>query len=450
MNPHLREFWSKPSRGKVLHGGRMSSKSWDAAANLVRIVQTVNVRVLCTRMFQNKIDESVYSLIKSQVERFGLTHKFEFQKSKIKCLTTGSEIFFYGLARNIDEIKSLENISLMWMEEAHALTEEMWTVIEPTITRNEGAEIWVIFNPKFATDFAYKRFVTNPPRGYIVRQINYDENEFLGPDALSTIAGSKEEDYDHYMHVYRGVPLNDDERVIIKRTWLDACINAHVKLGITNTGSSRIGFDVADDGPDYNATAYAYGCLLVSLEKWKGGTDEMFDSAARTYNLALKRKATVFYDAIGVGSGVGSDMKVLNELNATSAKWIAWNASGAIINPDQEYKDGILNKDKFVSAKAQAWWDVSDRIKETYMAVVHGKDFDPERIISISPECEHLELLFTELSTPHKVLSATGKSQLETKAMLDKRGIPSHNCADAFIMAYAPQEHELSFDWGAV
>ena len=103
----------------------MSSKSWDAAANLVRIVQMVNIRVLCTRMFQNKIDESVYSLIKSQVERFGLSDDFEFQKTKIKCLSTGSEIFFYGLARNIDEIKSLENITIMWMEEAHALTKAM-------------------------------------------------------------------------------------------------------------------------------------------------------------------------------------------------------------------------------------------------------------------------------------------------------------------------------------
>lgn len=450
MNPVLRPFWATRSRGKVLYGGRMSSKSWDAAANLVRIVQTVNIRVLCTRMFQNKIDESVYSLIKSQVERFGLSHKFEFQKSKIKCLTTGSEIFFYGLARNIDEIKSLENITIMWMEEAHALTKSMWEVIEPTITRNEGAEIWVVFNPKFATDFAYQRFVENPPKGYITRQINYDENPFLGPDALIGIDASREEDLDDFNHIYLGVPRGDDDRVIIKRKWLEAAIDAHIKLGIEPTGQKRIGYDVADGGLDLCATVSAYGILATDCDEWKAGKDELVDSAYRVANAAHISGATVYYDAIGVGAGTGSNIVQYNALNKRKVKYVGWNAGGGKVNPEKEYKDGILNKDMFSNAKSQAWWVVSDRLVETYNAVVHGKPFDPDNIISISSDLPNLKRLITELATPHQDLDATGKAKVESKKDLAKRDVKSPNLADAFIMAYAPQERRAHNWLGAI
>lgn len=418
----------------------MSSKSWDAAANLVRIVQTVNIRVLCTRMFQNKIDESVYSLIKSQVERFGLSHKFEFQKSKIKCLTTGSEIFFYGLARNIDEIKSLENITIMWMEEAHALTEEMWKVIEPTIIRNEGAEIWVVFNPKFATDFAYKRFVVNPPVGYETRQINYDENPFLGPDALTGIDAARDEDEELFAHVYLGVPLTDDDRVIIKRRWLEAAVDAHKKLGIEVTGSRRIGYDVADDGEDTNAAIHAHGVLAYHLDEWKANTDELVESAERVAKASLAHRSEIFYDPIGVGAGVGSNIKEFNKKAGQKVKYVAWNAGGKIINPEKEYELGKLNKDMFSNAKSQAWWSVADRLRETYNAVVRGKQYDPANIISISGDLPKLQKLLDELSTPYKDLDNSGKAKVESKKDLAKRDVKSPNLADAFIMAYAPQE----------
>lgn len=440
MNPALRDFWSTRSRGKVLYGGRMSSKSWDAAANLVRIVQMVQIRVLCTRMFQNKIDESVYSLIKSQVERFGLADKFEFQKTKIKCLTTGSEIFFYGLARNIDEIKSLENITIMWMEEAHAVTEEMWKIIEPTIIRNEGAEIWVIFNPKFATDFAYKRFVVNPPVGYITRQINYNENPFLGPDALTGIDASRDEDENDFAHVYLGIPLTDDDRVIIKRRWLEASVDAHIKLGIKPTGAYRIGYDVADDGEDTNAMVKAYGVLAYGMEEWRANTDELVESAYRVANASRTNNSEIYYDPIGVGAGVGSNIKTFNKLNATHVKYVAWNAGGKILNPEREYELGKLNKDMFSNAKSQAWWMIADRLRETYNAVVRGKEYDPNNIISISSDLPKLQKLLNELSTPYKDLDASGKAKVESKKDLAKRDVKSPNLADAFIMAFAPQE----------
>ena len=72
LNPVLRDFWTTPARGRVLYGGRISTKSWDAAGFAIFLASNFRVRFLCTRQFQNKIAESVYTLLKIQIERFGL------------------------------------------------------------------------------------------------------------------------------------------------------------------------------------------------------------------------------------------------------------------------------------------------------------------------------------------------------------------------------------------
>ena len=137
LNPALRPFWTTKARNKILMGGRMSSKSWDAAGMAIFLANKYKLRFLCVRQLQNKIDESVYSLLKIQIERFGLTDNFRILDNKIINKVTGSEFMFYGLWRHISEIKSIESIDILWSEESHALTETQWEILEPTI-RKEG------------------------------------------------------------------------------------------------------------------------------------------------------------------------------------------------------------------------------------------------------------------------------------------------------------------------
>ena len=450
MNPALRTFWATRSRGKVLYGGRMSSKSYDTAANLVRIMRTCKVKVACVRMFQNSIDDSVKPIIELMANMFGVGHEFTFTNNRIVHNETGSTVIFKGLARNILEVKGMVDIDILWIEEAESLTKTMWNTVEPTVTRNEGAECWIVFNPRFATDFAYQRFVVNPPPGYMVRRINYTENPFLGPDAMVGINAMMQDDPDEYNHIYLGVPLTDDDKVIIKRRWLEAAIDAHIKLGIEPTGAKRLGFDVADDGEDANATVLAHGVVAMRVDEWKGNTDELVETAYKSANLAIKHGATIYYDPIGVGAGVGSNIKQFNKLNGTKVKYVPWNAGGKIIDPDKEYTDGKLNKDMFSNAKSQAWWMIADRLRETYNAVVNGKPYDPNNIISISSTINNREKLIDELSTPYKDLDASGKAKVESKKDLAKRDVKSPNLADAFVMAYAPVERTSHMWAGSV
>lgn len=439
MNPNLRDVWSTPSRYKVLWGGRASGKTWDAAANLVRIMQHCKVKVLCTRKFQSRIEDSVKSEIETQIERFGLMDQFDCQATKTICKTTGSEVVYYGIARNIKEIKGMAGIDILWLEEAEDVTEEDFNIIEPTI-RKEGSEIWIVLNPKRATDFIYRTFIVDPPHNAIVRKINYTENPFASGAIHATIdriRSNSEEDYRHY---YLGEPLNDDDATIIKRSWVQSAIDAHTKLCIEPTGPRRIGFDVADDGGDLNAIAATHGQLLYHIDEWKGLEDELLKSATRVWDMARRDNASIDYDSIGVGASAGAKFKELNTQHKARIEYRSFNAGGKVLFPDREYLPGtkILNKDQFSNVKAQSWWNVANRLRKTHMWVTESVPCDPNEIISICPKIKNVEKLIAELSTPHKDYDPSGKSKVESKKDLAKRGVKSPNIADAFIMAYSP------------
>ena len=448
LNPALKDFWLQPARNRILYGGRSSSKSWDAAGFAIALAQSVKIRVLCTRQFQNKIEESVYTLLKIQIERFGLSHKFEILNNKIICKTTGSEFLFYGLWRSIEEIKSIESIDIHWSEEAHLLNESQWEVLDPTI-RKEGSQHWIIFNPRLSNDFIYQKFVVNPPPDTIIRKINYTENPFLSNTILKVIEAAKAEDYENYQHIYEGVPRDDDDEAVIKRSHIMAAIDGHKLLNIEPTGIERLGFDVADSGEDACAMVHSHGSLNLWAELWKAKEDELLKSCTRVWTKARDVEATVVYDAIGVGAMVGSKINELNASNGLRVNHQKFFAGGSVSKPDTQYaRSGIKNKDYFANVKAQAWWLVADRFRNTYNAVRNGHSFDDADMIFIDGNMPYLNQLIDELTTPKRDYDNAGRVKVESKKDLGKRDVASPNLADAFIMANLPSEMKKTSFFG--
>jgi phage terminase large subunit len=131
QNPNLKDFWLDKNdnlrrvRYRILYGGRASSKSHEIATMLVKISFKYKVRILCTRAFQTRIKESVYSLIEQKVGGLWLTPYFTFKRAEISNVI-GSSFIFLGLSRNMDEIKGLEDIDIVWIEEGQYITKEMF------------------------------------------------------------------------------------------------------------------------------------------------------------------------------------------------------------------------------------------------------------------------------------------------------------------------------------
>ena len=125
------------------------------------------------------------------------------------------------------------------------------------------------------TDYVYQKFVLNTPANTIIQKINYTENKHISNTVLNIINDMKARDYEQYEHVYLGEPYEDDEGVIIKRTWINAAIDAHIKLNFEPLGPTRIGYDIADDGGDRCVNIVSRGSLALSIDWWKANEDEL-------------------------------------------------------------------------------------------------------------------------------------------------------------------------------
>lgn len=176
------------------------------------------MRILCAREIQKTITASVHHLLKTQIEEMGIGKHFKVLNSAILGIN-GSQFLFCGLRTNVDEIKSMENIDVVWVEEAQAVSESSWSILIPTIRKN-GSEIWVTFNPMDEADPTYKRFVLKPPPGCVSVEINWPDNNWF-PDTLKA-----EKDYDYSVdpeaaaHIWEGKTRKLNDAQVLRGRWI--------------------------------------------------------------------------------------------------------------------------------------------------------------------------------------------------------------------------------------
>jgi len=138
-----------------------------------------------------------------------------------------------------------------------------------------------------------------------------------------------------------------------------------------------------------------------------------------------------------VGSNIAQLNRDASNRSSPNLAYAKFAASGAVIKPKKEYEYKVLNKDMFGNLKAQAWWALAKRFRNTYNAIQDGEKFDPSEMISISSSIEDLESIKAQLSTPRQDRDNTGKVKVESKVDLKKRGVKSPNLADAIVMAFS-------------
>jgi phage terminase large subunit len=198
--PKKLRFLFEPSRYKVARGGRGSGKSWSIARALLIQAAQRPMRVLCAREVQKSIQQSVYQLLKDQIEALGLGSTYDALASEIRA-KNGSLFLFAGLSdMTADSLKSFEGVDVCWVEEAQSVTKNSWNILIPTI-RKEGSEIWVSYNPQLESDETHKRFTLKPPPDCVNVEANWRDNPFfpkvLEAERKHAEATMKPEEYAH-------------------------------------------------------------------------------------------------------------------------------------------------------------------------------------------------------------------------------------------------------------
>lgn len=267
--PDKLTFLFSPKRYKVAYGGRGSGKTMSfARAAILRAWQS-RCRILCTRELQKSLKESVFSLIKSQIEVMGLTDAFDMGETYIRG-KNGSEFIFMGIRSNYTEIKGLDDIDIAWLEEAENTSDESFTILKNTV-RKSGSEIWIAFNPKLRSDPIYKMFVISPPENAIVQKINWRDNPWFPEELENERQYDMQHKPDMYNWIWEGEPLSEGDMSFFTYQEVEAAMNCP---DFYQSSRLIIGCDPSMGKNDGTAFAYRYGDYVPDVERHMG-MDEM-------------------------------------------------------------------------------------------------------------------------------------------------------------------------------
>lgn len=246
------------------------------------------------------------------------------------------------------------------------------------------------------------------------------------------------------------------EGMVIPAAWVQAAVDAHIKLGLQPEGGKFAALDVADRGIDKNAIAMRHGSVLTHAESWTGnqkknGRDwDIYDTTEKAFEICDLFKWPGFsYDGDGLGASIRGDARKLNEdrkkytppRKALRVDMFRGSAKGdQLFNPEafatgpNGQKLDRKNKDYFANYKAQCWWALRYRFQNTFRAV-NGMPYDPAEIISLGKSFPEFARLLLELAQPVYLLDSAGR------ILIDKQpdGVASPNLADAVMMCFAPR-----------
>lgn len=228
---------------------------------------------------------------------------------------------------------------------------------------------------------------------------------------------------------------------VIQMEWIIAARDAHKIIEGMTGGPRHGGFDVADEGGDTNSFTEIDGVVAVHTEEW-GERDPGVSARKVIAYFRPHKGAVVFYDSIGVGATVRSEINrlVIDEKMKDIPEFVGWNAGAKVNSPFDHVIPGDdetpINSEFFGNFKAQAWWNVSRRFFRTWQAVTQGIEHDPATLISLDTRNPLLRKLEKELAQP--VMTRDSKLRL----IIDKKpdGTKSPNLADGLVMGYFPPD----------
>ena len=282
----------------VLKGGGGSGKSIFAGRKVLeRVTSEPGHRWLVCRKVQRTIRESCFKQLIGQLSDHYPASGYRVNKSDLLItLANGSEIIFAGLD-DVEKLKSIYNITGIWIEEASELTEADFNQLDIRL-RGETAyykQIILSFNPVSITHWLKKRFFDRKEPRARVHESTYKDNRFLDAEQIQVLEGYKDTD-EYYYDVY--------------------CLGQWGTTGrsVFNAAAIQRRLSTAPKPLDVGYFAYDYDGVEISNIRWESDPDGYVKLYALPEKLAP-------YVIGGDTAGEGSDSFVAQVLdNRTGAQ----------------------------------------------------------------------------------------------------------------------------------
>ncbi len=204
----LSRCWDEWFRYFVYYGGRGGGKSENVCRILLVLGMQDKLRILCCRELQRSINDSIYKLLAEIIDSEGLGSFYTVMGEKIVGVN-GTEFIFAGLKSNVSALKSMAHIDICYVEEAENISSKSWEALIPTIRKQDVAGgrksfFVIVFNPRYASDATYKRFVVGADSSVYLKKVSWRDNPFF-PEVLEMERTRLEKnDPAAYKHIWEG------------------------------------------------------------------------------------------------------------------------------------------------------------------------------------------------------------------------------------------------------
>ncbi len=364
------------------------------------------LRILAARDLQVTIKESFHAELKGAIEAEPwLAENYEIGVDFLRG-RNGTEFIFRGLRHNTGSIKSLAGIDLTIVEEAEDVTEDAWIALEATVLRRPKSELWAIWNPKrrgSPVDRRFRQFYD--PANMAFAKMNWRDNPRF-PSGLNDLRVSQQKSMSEemYRHIWEGDYEAESDMQFIGGGLVREAMarEAYAEMG----DEVIIGVDVARFGDDRTVIWTRRGRDAKSMPPIvMQGADTMAVAARVMAEIDLRRPDAVFVDEGGVGGGV------VDRCRQMGYSVVGVNFGG---KADRiiEGAPKSANKRAEIWASMRAWLQAGGSI----------------------PDDAKLEM---DLTGPLYSFDVNNAIQLEKKADMKKRGVPSPDMADALALTFS-------------
>lgn len=358
------------------------------------------MRIACMREIQDSIKDSVHKLLSDRIAFYNLTD-YKVTETQIINKITGTSFIFKGLqAQSIGNIKSLEGVDIVWLEEAQKISKKSWEILDPTI-RKAGSEIWISMNREEENDPVWKAVAAHPDERTLVVKVNYIDNPFC-PEEMKYLAEKcRQENPDEFEHIWLGAPVSAGSQKLISYKFAHAATQTQL---MNSSSPLIIGLDVARFGDDKTVFCFRKGRWCLDFKCFA-----QFDNVAvanqATHYIRDFKPARVFIDAGGVGGGV---VDILHDRGFKKIVRAVMFGSKAI------------NDDRYHNRRAEMW----DELRQWLTSEPAVKIPDDDNLCA-------------EMCAVNKKYDSRGRLQLEEKDELKKRLGRSPDMADALALTFA-------------
>lgn len=425
----LRKF-TKAWRNRFEEKGRISIRSGHGVGKTAFLSIVILFVLLCggpdTKIpvvanSQDQLRDGLWPEIRKWIGRLppSLQEEVEWTKERVTIKCAAEEAFAVARTATKNRPEALQGIHaktiLAVFEEASGILEETIEAGAGTLS-TPGALALAVGNPTRTSGFFYNTHHKLRSMWDCMVVSSEDVPRARGHiDDIIAMYGRNSNKY--RVRVLGEFPTADDETVIP----LDLVLAARKREVSAENVWPVWGVDVARFGDDTSTLVARQGNILLTeyLREWQGlDGAQVAGRITAIYNAAPthERPREIVVDVIGIGASVYDILRLPGSPVAHITRGCNVAESPAVSAEDYRLRDELW-------FRGRAWF-------KTLRCAMHDIPHKPELTAL-------LEKLVSELTGATYDFTALGKRVVESKADMKKRGVPSPNLADAFLLSLA-------------